>query len=166
MMKLSKKMEVAINEQINAEFYSAYLYFSMALYFEGSDLKGFAKWMHAQAHEEWAHGKRLVDLMLERGSSPSLKAIAKPTASWRSPLSVFMDSYKHEQKVTAMINKLYGLAKKENDHATEIALQWFISEQVEEEASVSEIVERLKLAGDKGHALLIVDKELAMRERH
>ena len=165
MMKLSKKMEAAINEQINAEFYSAYLYLSMALYFEETNLKGFANWMHMQAHEEWGHGKRLVDFMLERGAAPSLKAIAKPPASWRSPLSVFLDSLKHEQKVTGMINRLYDIAKKEGDHATEIALQWFITEQVEEESSVGEIVERLKLVGDKGHALLILEKELAMRKK-
>jgi ferritin len=165
MMKLSKKMEAAINEQVNAEFYSSYLYFSMALYFEQANLKGFANWMHMQAHEEWRHGKKLVDYLVERGAAPNLKAITKPPATWRSPLSVFLDSLKHEQKVTVMINKLYDLAKKEGDHATEIALQWFVSEQVEEESSVSEIVERLKLAGDKGHALLIVERELAMRKK-
>lgn len=164
-MKLSKKMETAINEQVNAEFYSAYLYFSMALYFEQMNLKGFANWMHVQAHEEWGHGKKLVDYLLERGGTPDLKPIAKPAATWKSPLAVFQESLKHEQKVTGLIDRLYNLAKAEKDHATEIALQWFVSEQVEEEASVTEIVGKLKLAGDKGHALLIVDKALAERKK-
>lgn len=158
-------MEAAINEQVNAEFYSSYLYFSMALYFEQMNLKGFANWMHLQAHEEWGHGKRLVDHILERGGTPALKAIAKPVAAWKSPLAVFRESLKHEQKVTRLIGNLYNLAKAEKDHATEIALQWFVSEQVEEEASVGEVIEKLEMAGDKGHALLIVDRALAERKK-
>lgn len=164
-MKLSKKMEAAINEQINAEFYSSYLYMSMAVYFEQMNLKGFANWMHVQAHEEWGHGKKLLDYVLERGGNVALKAIAKPPSSWKSPIAVFQDSLKHEQKVTGLINKLYNMARSEKDNATEVFLHWFVTEQVEEEASVTEVLEKLKMAGDKGHALLIVDRTLAQREK-
>ena len=163
-MKLSKKMENALNEQINAEWYSSYLYLSMAVYFESMNLKGFANWMHVQAHEEWDHGMKFLHYMQERGNPVSMKAIAKPQIAWKSALAVFQDSLKHEQKVTGLINRLSKMAKTEKDAATEIFLQWFISEQVEEEASVTEIIEKLKMAGDKGPGLMIVDRDLAQRK--
>lgn len=162
-MKLNKKVETALNSQINAEFYSAYIYLSMAVYFENANLKGFANWMNVQAHEEWEHGKKILDYILERGGQVSLKAIEKPPVKWKSPLAVFQDAYNHEQKVTRLIENLYKLAKSEKDYATEIMLQWFITEQVEEEASASEIVEKLKLVENKENGLLMLDRELAQR---
>ncbi len=162
-MKISKKMAAAVNGQINAEFFSGYIYLSMAAYFEGQNLPGFATWMRLQAQEEQIHGMKLFDYVLERGGSFIPKAIAAPSASWESPLAVFQEALKHEQKVTGLINKLYEVAKAENDHATEIMLQWFITEQIEEEASAEAIVEKLKLAGNKPQALLMLDKELGTR---
>ena len=163
-MKLSKKMETAINKQINAEFYSAYLYLSMAAYFEEMNLSGFSAWMRAQTKEEMEHGMKLFDYVFERGGSITLAAIDKPVGKWKNPLDVFQASLAHEQKVTRMISNLYNLAKSEKDHATEIELQWFVSEQVEEEASVSDIIEKLKLVGSKGNGILMLDRELGQRK--
>lgn len=164
-MKISKKMETAINRQVNAEFYSAYLYLSMAAYFEQASLRGAAAWMRVQAQEELGHGMRLFNYVLERGGSADLKPIEKPPAKWKSPLGAFEASLEHEQKVTKMIDSLCNLAKSEKDHATEIALQWFVTEQIEEEASVGEIVEKLKLVGSKGNGLFMIDKELGKRKK-
>jgi len=163
-MKLSKKMETAINKQINEEFYSAYLYLSMASYFEAMNLKGFANWMKVQYQEEVSHGMKLFDYALERGGSVALKEIGKPPSTWESPLAAFEASYEHEKTISSLIDDLYHLAVSEKDTATQIMLQWFVTEQVEEEASVSEIVEKLKLVGEKGNALLLVDKELGKRK--
>ncbi|MFH1393417.1 MAG: ferritin [Candidatus Micrarchaeota archaeon] len=162
-MKITKEMESAINAQINAEFFSGYLYLSMAAFFERQNLPGFSTWMRMQAQEEQIHGMKLFNYLLERGGSFSPKAIDAPASSWGSPLAVFQESFKHEQDVTGMINKLYEAARAENDHATEIQLQWFITEQVEEESSAEAIVEKLKLAGDKPQALLMLDRELGSR---
>ena len=158
---LSEKMQNAINKQINAELYSSYLYLAMASYFESVDLSGCARWMYAQTQEEIVHAMKMYDYVNEAGGRVILDAIEKPQAEWDSPLAVFEHAYKHEQLVTSLINDLMNQAIEEKDHATQIFLQWFVSEQVEEEASASGVVNRLKLAGD--HGLFLVDKELGQR---
>ena len=162
-MALKENIEKALNEQLNKELYSAYLYLAMAAYFESKNLKGFANWMMQQAIEEQCHAMKFYNFIVERGGRVILEAIEKPPTEWASPLDVFEYTYEHEKKVTESINNLYALAKQENDYATEVFLHWFIDEQVEEEASVDEIVNKLRLVGDKGHALLMIDRELAMR---
>ncbi len=154
-------MQKAINKQINAELYSSYLYLSMASYFESVDLSGCAKWMYAQTQEEIVHAMKMYDYVNEAGGRVLLDAIDKPQDAWDSPLAVFEHAYRHEQLVTGLINDLMNLAIEEKDHATQIFLQWFVSEQVEEEASASAVVNRLKLAGE--HGLFMVDKELGQR---
>jgi len=158
---LSDRMQKAINKQINAELYSSYLYLSMASYFESVDLSGCAKWMYAQTQEEIVHAMKMYDYVNEAGGRVLLDAIDKPQDAWDSPLAVFEHAYRHEQLVTGLINDLMNLAIEEKDHATQIFLQWFVSEQVEEEASASAVVNRLKLAGE--HGLFMVDKELGQR---
>lgn len=158
---LNNKIEQAVNKQINAELYSSYLYLSMASYFNSVDLSGCAGWMHAQTQEEIVHAMKMYDYVNEAGGRVILDAIERPQDSWDSPLAVFEHAYKHEQLVTGLINDLMNLAIEEKDHATQIFLQWFVSEQVEEEASASGVVNRLKLAGD--HGLFMVDKELGQR---
>ena len=144
---LKEKIEKAINKQINAELWSGYLYLSMSSYFESIGLNGFANWMWIQAREEATHAIRLYKHVVERGGRVILTSIEKVPTQWKSPLVVFEETYKHEQKVTGLINNLTDLAIKEKDHATVNMLQWFIDEQVEEEASADEIVQKLKLIG-------------------
>ncbi len=158
---LSEKMEAALNKQVNWEMYSAYLYLSMSSYLESKGLAGGAHYMKAQAQEEMIHAMKIFDFVNERGGRAVLEAIEAPPFDWDSPLAVFEHAYEHEQHVTKLINGLMDLALEERDHATQIFLQWFVSEQVEEEASASGVVEQLKLAGDKG--LFLVDKELGQR---
>ena len=160
---ISEKMQKALNGQINAESYSAYLYVSMAAYFESLGLRGFATWMNQQAREEMFHTMKFYNYLIERGGRVMLEAIDAPPREWDSPLSAFQAVYEHEQKVTGLINDLVTLAKGENDHASDIFLQWFVTEQVEEEASVDEVVSKLKLVGDHGQGLFMMDKELGMR---
>lgn len=160
---LSEKMEEKLNEQINAEIYSGYLYYAMEAYFEDEDLTGFANWMHIQAQEELLHAHKFFNFINERGGRVILDAIGKPKADWNSPLEAFQEAYEHETKVTDRINKLYDLAVKEKDHATASFLNWFIDEQVEEEASADEIVNKLKRIGDSGHGIFMFDKELGSR---
>ncbi len=160
---LNQKLEDAINEQITAEFYSAYLYLSMAAYFSAMNLSGFENWMKVQTQEELFHGMKFYTYVNEKGGRVVMDAIEKPDIDWANPASVFEHIYKHEQKVTALINSLMDLAIQENDHATNIFLQWFVTEQVEEEASASEILEKLKMIGDNSNALLMLDKELGTR---
>ena len=154
----------ALNKQINAELYSAYLYLSMSAYFESINLKGFANWMMVQAKEEVTHAMRIYDYVVERGGRVKLTAIEQPPTEWKSPLDAFEAAYNHEVKVTQMINELVDLALKEKDHATYNMLQWFVNEQVEEEASADEIVQKLKLVGNERSALFMVDRELAQRK--
>ncbi len=157
-------MEKALNRQINAEMYSAYLYLSMASYFEDVDLEGCAKWMKAQTQEEMIHAMKIYDFVIERGGRVLLDAIQAPQQEWDSALAVFEHAYEHEKYVTSLINDLMNLAIEEKDHATQIFLQWFVSEQVEEEASASGVVQKLKLAGaSKGGGLFMVDRELGQR---
>jgi len=160
---IKAKMEKAINYQINREIYSAYLYLSMSAYFVNINLKGFASWMRIQVQEELAHAMKLYDYLGERGGRISLAAIENPPREWDSPLKVFEQVYSHEQNVTAMINDLVNLAIAEKDHATNSFLQWFVNEQVEEESSASEVLERLKLAGKDAGGLLMLDNELGNR---
>ncbi len=163
-MVIKEKIESAINEQINAELYSAYLYLAMSTYYSSKNLSGFANWMKLQAQEEVNHAIKLYDYLLERGGRPVLKAIDEPPKEWESPLDAFEEAYEHEKKVTDMVNNLLRLATEENDYATMSMLQWFVDEQVEEEASTSEVVERLRLASGFGGGLFMIDRELAQRK--
>jgi len=160
---LTDQIEAALNEQINAEFYSAYLYLSMAAYFEDEGLPGFASWMRSQAEEERAHGMRIYDYVLERDGRVELDGIDRPAAEWSGPADAFEAAYEHEVEISGMIDDLVGLAREENDNATENMLQWFVAEQVEEEATAKEILDTLGHVGDDGHGLLMVDRELGQR---
>ena len=160
---ISKKMQAALNGQVEAEFYSAYLYLSMSAYLESIDLKGFANWMRVQYQEEVSHAEKIFDHVIERDGRAVVKAWEAPPAEWKSALDVFETAYKHEQKVTGLINGLVDQALAEKDHATYNFLQWFVNEQVEEEASVKTIVQQLKLLGDSRAGLFQIDRELGQR---
>ena len=160
---ISKKMQDALNGQVNAELYSAYLYLSMESYFRSKNMNGFAHWMRVQTQEEMSHVMKFYDFIDERGGRIVLKAIEGPTTEWDSPLAVFEAVYEHEQKVTGLINELVDLAIAEKDHATNSFLQWFVNEQVEEEANVDNILGKLKLINDNPHALLMLDAAHAQR---
>jgi len=162
---LNKKLQDALNAQINAELYSAYLYLAMEAYFQSLNLKGFANWMCVQSGEETGHAMKIYHYIIERGGRVTLDAIDKPPAEWKSPLAVFEAGYKHEQKVTALINDLVELACKEKDHASVIFLQWFVTEQVEEEANAAEIVGKLSMLKDIPQAVYLLDKELGQRTK-
>lgn len=160
---LNKKIEAAFNEQMNAEMYSAYLYLSMGAYFESTGMAGFANWMRVQAQEEMVHALKFFDHINERGGRVRLKAIDGPENEWDSPVAAFEHVYEHEQKVTGLINNLVNLAVEEKDHASRSFLQWFVDEQVEEEDSASTVLDRLKLIGDNGNGLFMMDRELGQR---
>jgi ferritin len=160
---ISKAMQDAINEQINKELYSSYLYLSMAAYFEDKNLAGFAKWMHMQADEEREHGMKFYAHLVDRGGRVTLKAIEAPATTWASNLALFEEVAAHEAKVTASIYALYELALKEKDYPAQVMLQWFINEQVEEEKNAAEIVASLKLIEERGTAVLMLDKQLGKR---
>lgn len=160
---ISKKMADALNEQINRELYSAYLYQAMAAYAEYTGLSGFANWFMVQYKEETEHATRFYHYILEQGAQIQLKSIAEPPQNFESPLQMFEETLKHEQFVTKSIYDLVDLSIEEKDHATHIFLQWFVTEQVEEEANDNEIISKLKLAGEKGNGLFMIDKELAAR---
>lgn len=161
---ISKKMQDALNGQINAEMYSAYLYLAMNAYFQSINFNGFARWMIVQYQEEMIHAMKIYDYIAERGGRVELEAIDKPQGDWKSPLAVFEAVYKHEQKVTGLINNLVELAAKEKDHATDIFLQWFVTEQVEEEKNASEIVAKLEMLKDSAGSMFMLDKELGKRK--
>ena len=161
---IGKPMQDAMNEQINKELYSSYLYLSMAAYFEDKNLSGFANWMRVQADEEREHAMKFYDFILERGGRVSLKAIDAPKTDWTSSLEVAEEVAAHEAKVTASIYALYELALKEKDYPTQVMLQWFISEQVEEEKNAAEIVANLKLIEERGTAVFVLDKQLGKRK--
>ncbi|MFH0960148.1 MAG: ferritin [Pseudomonadota bacterium] len=160
---IKEDIQKSFNDQINAEIYSSYLYLSMAAYFNSVNLPGFANWMKCQAQEELVHAMKFFDFVNERRGDVTLKAIDGPPTTWDSPAHAFEEAYKHEQKVTSLINGLVDLAMAERDHASSSFLQWFVNEQVEEEASTDDVVQRLKLAGDKGGGLFMIDRELATR---
>jgi ferritin len=160
---MDEKMREALNKQLNAEIYSAYLYLSMSAYFQSVNLSGFANWMRVQWQEELAHGLKFYDYVNERGGRVVLQAVEAPPSEWDSPLAVFEHVYEHEQKVTGMINKLVDLAVETKDHATNNFLQWFVSEQVEEEASADEVLQKVKRVGDDPSGLFMIDQELGQR---
>jgi ferritin len=160
---LSQTLQDAINEQIKNEFYSAYLYLAMSAHFETGHLPGCARWMRLQSQEEATHAMKLFDFVHERGGRVVLQAIEQPLAKFGSPVDVFQQALEHERKVTGSIHRLYALAAKENDYATQVMLQWFVEEQVEEERTASDIVEQLKRIGDEPAALFMLDKELGAR---
>jgi ferritin len=160
---IKEKIREALNQQLNAEFFSSYLYLSMASYFESINLKGFANWMRVQTQEELVHAMKFYDFIIERGGQALLSPIEGPPTEWESPLAVFEHAYEHEQKVTGLINNLVDLSIAEQDHATNNFLQWFVAEQVEEEASADEVVQKIKLMGDASGGLFMIDQELAQR---
>jgi ferritin len=160
---LKNNIENALNDQMNFEYYSAYIYLSMAAYFDSINLPGFASWMRVQFQEEQFHGGKFAHYVAERGGRIVLDAIPKPQLEWESPLAAFETALHHEGIVTGRINEIVGLARQENDWATDSFLAWFVSEQVEEEATADGIVQQLKLVGDNGHALLMLDRELGAR---
>jgi len=160
---ISKKMEDGFNNQIAAEFYSAHLYLAMAAYLESIDLPGFANWMRVQFEEEEFHAHKMFDYVIERDGRAILKGFDAPPAEWKSPMDVFETAYKHEQHVTSLINNLVDIALEEKDHASNIFLQWFVNEQVEEEASAKAIIQQLKLLGESKAGLFQVDREMGQR---
>jgi len=160
---IRKKMEEALNGQLNAELYSAYLYLSMAAYFESADLPGFANWMRVQTQEEQFHATKFYDYIIERGGRVILRSIDAPPADWDSPFVAFKATLEHEQKVTGLINDLMYLAREEKDNASEIFLQWFVNEQVEEEDNVSTVLGQLKPIKGSPEDLFMMDKEMGQR---
>ena len=153
----------AIAEQIKHEFYSAYLYLSMAGSFETTNLPGFARWMRRQSEEEREHAMKLFDFILDHGEHVQLLPIDQPPSAFRSPLDTFEQALEHEKEITSRIHRLYELAVQESDYPTQVLLNWFVEEQVEEEKAATEVVERLRLAGEDGAALLLLYKELSER---
>jgi ferritin len=160
---INKKLEKAINGQINAETYSAYLYWSMSAALEEMSLPGFANWMRVQAQEEMTHALKFFHHIVERGGRVTLTAIDGPPTAWKDVEAIIKNVQKHEAHVTGLINGLMDLALGEKDHAAAMFLQWFVTEQVEEEASVQEVVGKLKVAGTTSAALYMLDKEMAQR---
>jgi len=160
---LTQKVLDAFNKQINAELYSSYLYLSMAAYFESLSLSGMAQWMRIQAQEELIHAMKFFDFVNDRNGRVLLTQVDGPPTEWKGPLDAFQGVLEHEQKVTGLINDLVDLAAREKDHAAGTFLQWFVTEQVEEEASAQTIIDRLKLGGDSGVALFMLDGELGQR---
>ena len=160
---ISQAMQDAINEQINKELYSSYLYLSMAAYFEDKNLPGFAKWMRVQEGEEREHAMKFYDFLIERGGRVNLKAIAAPQMDWKNNLEVMQQVAEHEAFVTASINSLYELALKEKDYPAQVLLQWYVNEQVEEEKNAAEIVASLKMIEAHETAVLQLDHQLGKR---
>lgn len=160
---LSENLEKALNEQINAEFWSAYLYLSMACNFHAAGRPGIANWFQIQFQEEQAHAQIFINYVNSRGGRVQLKSIAEVPTKWECPLCAFKDTLAHEQKVTAMINNLYAMAEAEHDYATRDKLNWFVSEQVEEEETARELIDKFTLIGNDGMGQYMLDQELAAR---
>ncbi len=160
---LSPKLQDALNKQINEEYYSSYLYTAMVAYMEDLNLDGCAHWMKMQAEEEHQHALKIFDYVVERGSRVELLEIQAPPKDWDSPLAAFKAALAHEQHMTASINALADLAQEEKDHATNNLLQWYVTEQVEEEANVDDIVKKMEMIGGTGHGLFMIDRELKSR---
>jgi ferritin len=160
---ISIKLQDAINNQIQAEMNSAHIYLAMSVECEAKNLSGFASWLRVQYQEENSHAFKLINYLLERGGSVKLQAVEAPAAEYGTPVELFEKVLAHEIHISNLINKLYEVALEEKDYAAQIFLQWFIAEQVEEEASASAVLERLKFVGDKGGSLLYIDKELGKR---
>lgn len=160
---MNPKIEKALNEQINFELYSSYIYMAMASYLKSLNFNGFAHWMEIQVQEELAHALKIYNYVTERGGTAVFEAIAKPPQTWESPTEAFKHSYEHEQIVTSRIHEIVDLALKEKDHTTNAHMQWFLNEQVEEEARVLDIYRQLKFANNSPQVLLMFDRELAQR---
>jgi ferritin len=160
---ISKKMANAMNKRIAEEIYSAYLYLSMANRAAAMGLKGFANWFFVQMQEELSHAQKFYTYCLDQGHEVTFEAIPKPPAEFKTPVELFERSLEHEKMITANINKLMTLAHGENDHATAVMLQWFVTEQVEEEVSATDILQQLKMVGGSGGSLLMIDRQLAKR---
>lgn len=161
---LSTQMQDALNGQITKEFYASQLYLAMSAHFASLNLKGFAHWMRIQSDEERGHALKLFDFILDRGGSVELGAVEQPPGEFGAPIEIFQASLAHERRVTGWINQLYAAASAENDYASQGFLQWFIDEQVEEEANASAMIDRLAMAGDNKAALLMLDTEMKSRE--
>jgi ferritin len=160
---LSEKMQAALNNQINAELHSAYIYLSMAAYFADKNLNGFANWMRVQAQEELVHAMKFYDFVVERRGRVLLQAVEAVPTEWPTSLAVFEAAFKHEQKISGMIHEIANLAQDERDHPTSSFLKWFIDEQVEEESSADAVVQQLRLIGDSGAGLFMLDREMGTR---
>ena len=160
---INKKVQDALNRQCNREMYSAYLYLSMSAYFQSVNLKGFANWMRVQTQEEMVHAMKFYDFVNDRGGKVTLHAIEAPPTEWASPLAAFEDAYKHEQQVTSRINDLTSFALESKDHATHIFLQWFVTEQVEEEKSAADVIQKLRQLEQAPGMLFMLDNEMGGR---
>lgn len=160
---VSKKMIDVLNNHLNEEFYSSYLYLSMSAYFEAKNLKGFANWFKIQSQEEYGHGMKFYTFINQVGGKVNLKAIKAPKTNWKSIMEAFAETLAHEKHITGLINKLVGQAMQEKDYATNNFLQWFVTEQVEEEATVEEIINKLEMIGDAKSGLFMMDRELGSR---
>ena len=160
---LKKAMQDALNKQIQEETYSAYLYLSMAAHFEATNMPGVGSWFRVQTQEEIFHATKLFNYVIEGGGRVELQAIQAPPTEWKSALAAFKDAFKHEQHITGCIDALVDMARKKGDKATENFLQWYVAEQVEEEASVDEVVQKLELVGNDGGGLYMIDRELVSR---
>ncbi|KAF0149119.1 MAG: Ferritin-like protein [Ignavibacteria bacterium] len=160
---ISEKMQKALNDQINAEMFSSYLYLSMAAYLESQNWNGMSAWMKAQSVEEYQHAMKFYGFINEVGGTVVLEAIEKPKSTWNKPQEIFAEAYKHEQYVTKRIHDLVALAIEEKDYATNLFLNWFVTEQVEEEATVVLINHKFNLIGDNNTSLFLLDRELGMR---
>jgi len=161
---MNPKVEQALNEQIHAEFFSFYLYLSVAAYFTSNHLDGFAHWMRIQAQEEFNHAMKLFDFLNERGGTVELLSMDAPTRQWSSPSAAVEAVLDHEKKISGRINGLVDLATAENDHATTVMLHWYVSEQVEEEATADTLFHQVKMVESSPHGLLMIDRELANRQ--
>ena len=161
---LSKPMLDAINSQIQKELYSAYLYLSMSIYFEQKNLPGFAQWLKVQFQEEQGHALKFLEFVQERGGGVVLRAIQQPPSTWNSNMEAFQEVLKHEQAVTASINALYEVALSEKDYPSQILLQWYINEQVEEEKNATDIINMLEMIGDSPVSLIMADRQLGARK--
>ena len=162
---LSEKMEKALNDQINAEIFSSYLYLSMAAYFESQNWMGFAAWMKIQSQEEYGHAMKFFKYVNDVAGKVTLDAIEKPKNDWKSPIAAFEEAQKHELYITDRINKLVALANQEKDYAAGLFLNYFVTEQVEEVATVNQIIHKFKLIGDNKSSLFFLDRELGMRAK-
>ncbi len=160
---ISKTMQDALNAQINAEQYSAQLYLAMSAHCDGKSFKGFANWLKVQASEETAHAAKLIDFLLDRGGKLELQPIAAPPTEFGAIIQVFEQTLAHEKGITAKINALFELARNEKDYASEITLQWYVTEQVEEEANVGQIVDHLRAVGDQGGGIWYLDSKMGKR---
>ncbi|RLE29232.1 ferritin [Candidatus Acetothermia bacterium] len=160
---IGKRMEEALNAQINEELFSGYLYLSMAAYFHSQGLEGMARWMELQAKEELEHALKIFRHLVERGGRVSLKALEEPQGEWESPLAAFQAAYQHERHITGKIHELVELAQAEKDHAAFQMLQWFVAEQVEEEDQTNKVVELLERVGPDGRGILMIDQRLGAR---